>query len=91
MMTRWPNREEREAFEITGFIEAYSRLPGSVQLEVVKTGDKPDYIVRDPRTRQEYGVELTVPAAPARVRRAGLGVMAWGRGAGAGERGRGGR
>lgn len=53
---RWPNGEEREAFEIAGFIAAYS---GLVQLEVVRKGDKPDYVVRDVRTGQEYGVELT--------------------------------
>jgi hypothetical protein len=58
-MMRWPNREEREAFEIGGFVEAYSRLTGSGQLEVVHKGDRPDYVVRDVHTRQEYGVELT--------------------------------
>jgi hypothetical protein len=58
-LTRWPNREEREAFEIAGFISAYSRLPGTVQLEVVRKTDKPDYVVRDVTTGQEYGVELT--------------------------------
>ncbi len=58
-MTRWPNRDEREAFEIDGFIAAYSRLPGSVQLEVVQNRDRPDYIVRDVGTGKEYGVELT--------------------------------
>ncbi len=58
-MTRWPNREQREAIEIAGFIEAYSRLPGTVLLEVVRRGDAPDYVVRDPQTGEEYGVELT--------------------------------
>jgi hypothetical protein len=59
MVTRWPNRDEREAVEIGRFIAAYSRLPGCVQLEVVQKRDKPDHIVRDVRTGQEYGVELT--------------------------------
>ena len=58
-MERWPRKEQREALEISGFIAAYSRLPGSVQLEVVQKGEMPDYVVRDARTGQEYGVELT--------------------------------
>jgi hypothetical protein len=56
---RWPDRDRREAFEIAGFIAAYARLPGAVQLEVVAKGDRPDFIVRDVLSRQEYGVEVT--------------------------------
>lgn len=58
-MTRWPRGPEREALEITGFIEAYRRLPGSRQLEVIAKGKMPDYVVKDVRSGQEYGVELT--------------------------------
>lgn len=58
-MTEWPKKVEREGLEITGFIAAYGRLPGSRHLEVVTKGEKPDYIVKDLRTGQEYGVELT--------------------------------
>lgn len=58
-MTSWPNRELREGLEITDFIAAYSGLPGSVRLEVVRKGEMPDYVVRDVQTGQEYGVELT--------------------------------
>jgi hypothetical protein len=57
-MTGWPRREEREGLEIAGFIAAYFRLPASVQFELVRHGDKPDYIVRDASSGQEYGVEL---------------------------------
>ena len=58
-MTQWPKKQEREEFEIAGFIAAYSRLPGAVQFEVVRKGEMPDYVVKDLRTGQEYGVELT--------------------------------
>jgi hypothetical protein len=58
-MTSWPKKEQREGLEITGFIAAYSRLSRSVRFEVVRKGEKPDYIVRDSETGQEYGVELT--------------------------------
>lgn len=58
--TTWPRRTaEREQLEISGFIEAYARLPGSLQLEVVTKGEMPDYVVKDIHTGQEYGVELT--------------------------------
>lgn len=56
---KWPNKLEREQFEINGFIEAYARLPESRQFEVVSKGETPDYVVRDTRTGEEYGVELT--------------------------------
>jgi hypothetical protein len=56
----WPDKNGREAFEIDGFIEAYARLPGSLQLTVVARGEKPDFIVEDSGTKIEVGVELTV-------------------------------
>ena len=55
----WPDRNGREAFEIAGFIEAYTRLPDSPQLLIVSKGDKPDFVVRDAKTSQQFGVELT--------------------------------
>jgi hypothetical protein len=58
-MTKWPNKQQREKFEITGFIEAYARLSEARQFEVVKRGEKPDYVVRDIATHEEFGVELT--------------------------------
>ena len=58
-MTGWPKKEEREGLEIAGFVAAYYRLPGAVRFEVVRKGEKPDYIVRAAQTGQEYGVELT--------------------------------
>lgn len=58
-MTEWPKKQERERLEIFGFIAAYAQLPGSRELEVVTKGEMPDYVVKDIRTGQEYGVELT--------------------------------
>ena len=56
----WPkNKSDRETLEITGFIEAYARLPEGRRFEVVSKSEAPDYIVIDKQSGQEYGVELT--------------------------------
>ena len=66
----WPNKSDRETFEIAGFIKACARLPEPRQFEVVSKHDRsgledqgesggPDYFVRDRATGEEYGVELT--------------------------------
>jgi hypothetical protein len=65
----WPDKSEREAFEIRGFIEAYTRLAEPREFEVMSKHDQPDggkagcagpdYFVRDKASGQEYGVELT--------------------------------
>ncbi len=58
----WPNRNERELFEINEFINQYKRLPGDRTFEVVGRGDSnhagPDYIVKDTKTGDLFGVEL---------------------------------
>jgi len=56
---KWPNKEEREHFEIKEFLEAYSRLPEARHFEVVSKGETPDYIVKASDTGEEYGIELT--------------------------------
>jgi len=56
---KWPNKAYIEKFEIEGFIRAYARLSESQQFEVMSKGEKPDYIVKDKKSGQEYGVELT--------------------------------
>mgnify|MGYP001457234998 CR=1 FL=1 len=56
---KWPNKDEREKFEIDGFIEAYERLPEGRRLAIVSKGEKPDWIVTDTVTGEEIGVELT--------------------------------
>ena len=58
-MMQWPDKDARELFETAGFVEAYARLPGSTRLTIVSKSDKPDYVVTDTTSNQEYGVELT--------------------------------
>ncbi len=55
----WPDKNGRELFEIGGFIEAYERLPGSPKLRLVERGEKPDFVVENQGTKEEFGVELT--------------------------------
>ena len=55
----WPNKEDRETFEINGFIEHYARLPEKRKFKAVSRGDKPDYVVSCVESGSEYGVELT--------------------------------
>jgi hypothetical protein len=56
---QWSKKEDREAFEINGFINAYAHLPASPQVSVISKGEKPDYVVKDVNTSAEFGVELT--------------------------------
>lgn len=55
----WPNKQGRETFELAGFIGAYARLPGGRSFTVVSRGDKPDAVVRDTASGEEFGIELT--------------------------------
>lgn len=55
----WPSKNDREEFEISGFIKAYARLPWRQDLEVESRQESPDYIVQDMASGQKYGVELT--------------------------------
>lgn len=55
----WPNKEEREDFEISEFLEAYARLPEARQFKVVSKSETPDFVVRASDTGEEYGIELT--------------------------------
>jgi hypothetical protein len=58
----WPNKEEREGFEINKFIESYKKLPSGRSFNVVGRGDLhfagPDYVVEDAKTGEYFGVEL---------------------------------
>jgi len=56
---RWPPKEEREEWEIRTFLEYYEDLPHGRTLVIESKGDSPDYIVRDPKTGDRFGVELT--------------------------------
>ena len=55
----WPNKEQREELEIKAFIRSYRTVFTDVELEVVRKGEKPDYVVRDKKSGQEFGIELT--------------------------------
>lgn len=55
----WPDKDAREIFEISGFIKAYTCLPGSPTFSIISKGDKPDFVVRERKTGEEFGVELT--------------------------------
>jgi hypothetical protein len=55
----WPNKEDREKFEINGFIDNYSRLPKGKNFSITLKREKPDYIVSCIETNIEYGIELT--------------------------------
>lgn len=59
LIMKWPKKTERESFEISGFIEAYTHLPEARTFEVLSKGETPDYVVKDTRSGEEYGIELT--------------------------------
>ena len=55
----WSSKDEREAYEINGFIEHYKRLPEGRDFVVLEKREKPDYFVTDRTSRENFGVELT--------------------------------
>lgn len=56
---QWPDKASRENFEIDGFIKAYAKLKGSRKLSIVERGERPDFVVKEMATGEEFGVELT--------------------------------
>jgi len=55
----WPNKGQREELEIRGFVRSYQAIYKNVDLEILGKGEKPDYVVKDKKSGQEFGVELT--------------------------------
>ena len=55
----WPSKDEREDYEINGFIENYKSIPGGREFVIVERREKPDYFVEDMTTGDCFGVELT--------------------------------
>ena len=55
----WPSKNDRENYEIEGFIESYKRLSHGRNFVIEIEGEKPDRIVRDTDTNEKFGVELT--------------------------------
>lgn len=59
MKIRWPDKDDREIFEINGFILAYTQLNPHLNLTIETKRECPDYIIRDKTTDMRFGVELT--------------------------------
>ena len=55
----FPTKEERECYEIEKVIEYYRALDCARKFEVIEKREGPDYIVRDVKTNEFFGVELT--------------------------------
>lgn len=55
----WPQKNEREEYEIDCFIANYRNLPDAREFEIIERREKPDYFVRDINTNECFGVELT--------------------------------
>ncbi len=58
MCIAWPDKEEREEFEISGFVRTYTRVSGTSPFEVLERREKPDFVVGRVGGEQ-IGVELT--------------------------------
>jgi hypothetical protein len=58
MSYSWQNKSLREAFEIAEVIKYYEKYYGN-HFEISKKIERPDYLVRDNKTQQFYGIELT--------------------------------
>ena len=59
MKSQWPPKIEREEFEILKFISAYSHLPHGRSFVVDSKQETPDYFLKDGKTGEIYGIELT--------------------------------
>ena len=55
----WPNKDQREEREIKGFIRSYQTIYKNVELEIICKGERPDYVVKDKKSGEQFGVELT--------------------------------
>ena len=58
-MKKWPDKNEREEFEITEFINSYERLKHGRRFKIIDKSEKPDYLVEDEKSGERFGVELT--------------------------------
>jgi hypothetical protein len=56
---RWPNKEERENWEIGQFIAHYQKATGSTGFSIHTNREKPDYVLISDATQEKIGVELT--------------------------------
>lgn len=58
-MEDWPNKEDRQQIELDIFLRDYSKLEYGGQIELVRWRERPDCEVRDVKTGQIFGLELT--------------------------------
>ena len=54
----WPSRFAQQEYEIQMFIAHYHLLPHGRKFAVVAKRDRPDYVVCDVNSGQEFGIEL---------------------------------
>ncbi|MBT3201282.1 MAG: hypothetical protein HN350_15385 [Phycisphaerales bacterium] len=59
MTRKWPNKDEREQWQIKEFIAAYKRLAHGRTLVCQSKREKPDYLLKDVVSGELFGVELT--------------------------------
>jgi hypothetical protein len=58
-MKPWPSRDERQQIELVTLIKGYRTLGWGGEIELVKWRERPDCEVRDVKTGQVFGLELT--------------------------------
>jgi hypothetical protein len=56
---QWPDKASRENLEIDGFIKACLKLEGARKFSIVSRREKPDFVLKEMATGEEFGVELT--------------------------------
>jgi hypothetical protein len=56
---KWPNKEERESWEIEKFIRHYEAATLNTQLRIFLKAERPDYVLVSDQTKEKLGVELT--------------------------------
>ena len=59
MTSTWPNKNSREQFEINEFIVAYEKLEHGRTFEIISKREGPDYFVKDIKSEEIFGIELT--------------------------------
>jgi len=56
---KWPTKKDREDYEIKEFIDSYKKLEHGRDFIVIVEGEKPDRIVKDTKSGEKFGIELT--------------------------------
>ncbi|MFH2063757.1 MAG: hypothetical protein ABIK15_00995 [Pseudomonadota bacterium] len=56
---KWPAKKEREGLEVQNFIKEYQRLALGRRFVVEEERENPDRVLRDIKTNEKFGLELT--------------------------------